>query len=414
MLDSVNASYNEAVEKLGLSKDLSALLMAPEREIMVTLPVVMDDGKIGSFHAYRVQHNNARGPYKGGIRYAPNVDLEEVRALASLMTWKCAVIDIPYGGAKGGITCDPRNMSSRELETLTRQFARAMQPVLGAQVDIPAPDMNTNERIMGWLVDERQQDGMLYARASVTGKSIAMGGSLGRREATGKGVAVSALHILDKMNKDPKQCTCAVQGFGKVGAWTAYYLHEAGVKIVALSDVSGGIYCKKGLDIPALMKFVANPKTPLLSYYKADGITSITNEAVLELDVDLLAPCALEGQITEKNAANIKAPLIVEGANGPTTYEADAILKKNGITLIPDILANAGGVCVSYFEWVQNLAGVQWTFDDVQEKLTALMKRACDNTWETAQKENVPMRIAAFMIAIKSVADSVKCRLSIN
>jgi len=411
LLKSVAQNYAEAAERLGLRHDLRDLLINPEREIAVSIPVVMDDGSIKTFAGYRVQHSNVRGPYKGGIRYHPDVDIEEVRALAALMTWKCAVIDIPYGGAKGGVSCDPRTMSVRELESLTRQFAKMLEPVIGAQIDIPATDVNTDERTMAWFVSAREHFGTMWSRASVTGKPLALGGSLGRREATGRGVAVTALEVLKRIGKDPAKSTGAVQGFGKVGAWAARYLHEAGMKIVAISDVSGGIYCADGLDIPALQKFAQSGN--LLSAYKAEGISPISNEDIITLDVDVLAPCALEGVITLKNAHEVKARVISEGANGPTDCEADPVLTANGIIVIPDILANAGGVAVSYYEWVQNLQDVQWQFDDVQAKLDALMMRALSDVWSLAKAENVALRTAAFMLAIKRVAQAATTKYSL-
>lgn len=412
LLESVNAAYGEAVEKLGFSQDLKHFLSAPEREISLNIPVVMDDGTLRVFKGYRVQHSSVRGPYKGGIRYDPNVDLDEVRALAALMTWKCAVVDIPYGGAKGGIACDPRKMSPRELEALTRQYARMMEPLIGPQIDIPAPDVNTDERIMSWIVDEMTHEGALYSRASVTGKPISLGGSLGRREATGRGTALVALELLKKLGMNPTTSTVAVQGFGKVGSWAAYFLHRAGAKVIAVSDITGGIYKPDGLDIPALMDWASKHKG-LIEGYTAPGLTRISNAEILTLAVDALVPCALEAQIHEHNAADVKAKVIIEGANGPTTYRADAILSKKGVIIAPDILANAGGVVVSYFEWVQNLQCVQWTFDEVMNKLDSVMSNAFNAVWDLATQANTSLRTAAFMLAIKRVVAAVTNRFSL-
>jgi len=411
LLESVNKTYEEAVTKLGLREDLKKMLSHAEREILVSVPVVMDDGTVKTFAGYRVQHSSARGPYKGGIRYDTNVDLDEVRALAALMTWKCALLDIPLGGGKGGIACDRRTMSMRELEALTRGYARAMEPVFGPQIDVPAPDMNTDEQVMSWIVDSRAHTGFMWARATVTGKPISMGGSLGRREATGKGCAISTLELLKKINVDPKGTTVAVQGCGKVGGWAATFLHEAGMKVVAVSDVSGGVYHADGLDIPEIMKYIAGPGKGLLKGYSAPGVKEISNEDVLTLDVFVLVPAAIEGVINEKNARDIKAKLIIEGANGPTTYEADKILEDMGVIVAPDILANAGGVCVSYFEWVQNLQGLQWPLQEVMDKLETIMKKAIDDTWAFAHSNNCSMRLAAFMLSVKRVADTVASRL---
>lgn len=413
LLESVNKVYNDAVTRLGLREDLKALLSVPEREILVSIPVVMDNGQVKTFSGYRVQHSNARGPYKGGIRYDVHVNLDEVRALAALMSWKCALLDIPLGGGKGGIACNPREMSLRELEALTRGYAKAMEPVIGAQIDIPAPDMNTDERMMAWIVDSRAHNGAMWSRASVTGKPLSLGGSLGRREATGRGCYIATLRLLKKMGIEPKGCTVAVQGFGKVGAWAARFLHDDGLKIVAVSDVSGGLYKADGLDIPAIVEHVAGPGKGFVKGYTACGVTEISNDDILTLDVDVLIPAAIENVITEKNARDVKAKLIIEGANGPTIYEADHILEKKGIVVAPDILANAGGVCVSYFEWVQNLMGLQWPLSEVWAKLEAIMDKAIDDVWELSKKENCSMRLAAFMLSIKRVADSVSNRLSL-
>jgi len=413
LLNSVNAAFDDAADRLGISDDLRNLLGTPEREVMVSIPVVMDGGHLRTFHGYRVQHSSARGPFKGGIRFDSKVDLEEVRGLAALMTWKCAVANIPYGGAKGGVACDPRNMSRRELEALTRQYARMMEPVIGPQMDIPAPDMGTDETIMSWLVDERMHTGMLNAQATVTGKPVSLGGSLGRKGATGRGVASIVLQVLEKVGRVPAECSVAVQGFGKVASWAARCLHDAGMKVVAVSDISGGIYHKDGLDIPSLCEYVLQSPSGLIEGYEGKGVRPISNDELLALDVDVLVPAALEAQLTESNADDIRAKIIVEGANGPTTHEADVILNRKGTLVVPDILANAGGVVVSYFEWVQNLQGVQWTFDEVISKLESKMRRACDDVWDLSVSKECSMRSAAFMLAVKRVAQATASRFSL-
>jgi glutamate dehydrogenase (NAD(P)+) len=413
LLEGVNAAYNDAVDRLGLDDNIRVLLDNPEREIMVTVPVAMDNGTLKTFRGYRVQHSSVRGPYKGGIRFDVNVDLEEVRALAALMTWKCAVADIPYGGAKGGIACDPTGMSKRELEALTKQYARMMEPVIGPQIDIPAPDVNTNDQVMSWIVDARLHTGALWARASVTGKPIALGGSLGRREATGRGVASVALQVLRKTGMDPANCTAAVQGFGKVGSWTARYLHEAGVKVVAISDISGGLFKKDGIDIPEACEYVSQSPSGLLEGYDIGGLQHITNDRLLALDVDVLIPAAMEGQLTDANAKDVRARMVVEAANGPTTFEADRILNERGILVVPDILANAGGVVVSYFEWMQNLHGAQWSFDDVMTKLESKMTKACNDVWKVSKEKKCSMSAAAYMLAVNRVAQAAAYRFSL-
>ncbi|MGE5541707.1 MAG: Glu/Leu/Phe/Val family dehydrogenase [Bacillota bacterium] len=414
LLESVNMAYETAVSKLGLNPDLRAVLASPEREIAVTVPVVMKDGGLKTFRGYRVQHSSVRGPYKGGIRYDPRVDLDEVRALAALMTWKCAVVNIPYGGAKGGVCCDPTTMSSQELESLTRTYARMMGPLIGPQTDIPAPDVNTDERVMSWIVDEKTQSGALWSRASVTGKPLILGGSFGRREATGRGVASVALHALRRSGENPADCTVAIQGFGKVGSWAAKFLHDAGCRIVAVSDVSGAIMRDKGLDIPALLDYIRVSATHLIEGYEAEGVRSIHGDEILGLDVDVLIPAALEGQITEANADGIRASIIVEGANGPTSFAADEILTRRGVVVVPDILANAGGVMVSYLEWVQNLQSLQWPFEDVMSRLEQSMERACSEVWAVAAETNSSLRTAAYILAVRRVAEAAAIRFSIT
>jgi glutamate dehydrogenase/leucine dehydrogenase len=405
-LESMMERFDEAATILGLDESTYNALKSPEKAVIVSLPVTMDDGKIQVFEGFRVVHSSKLGPSKGGIRYSLGVNLDEVKALAAWMTWKCAVVGIPYGGAKGGITCDPRTMSQGELERLTRSFTLAMRDVFGPERDIPAPDMGTNPQTMAWIMDEYSKLAGVASPAVVTGKPLVLGGSLGRVEATGRGVMVSARSAMAKLKMNPSTCTCAVQGFGNVGSISAKLLETQGVKIVAISDVSGAYYNVNGLDIEEAITYVTENKS-LEGYIAGD---KISNEELLELDVDILVPAALEDQITEDNADRIKAKLIVEGANGPTASNADKILDAKGILVIPDILANAGGVSVSYFEWVQNRLGYFWTEERVNRRADRVMKQAFDNVYETAQKYNCSLRTAAYVVAIDRVASTSKLR----
>ncbi len=399
-----------AGRRLGISQGMQKLLETPERELSVALPVEMDDGRLEVFHAYRVQHSRLRGPAKGGVRYHPNVDPDEVRGLASLMTWKCALLDLPYGGGKGGVTVDPSKLSRRELISLTRAYAAALVPIIGPHVDIPAPDVNTNDATMGWFVDEYERQVGRFEPAIVTGKPIALGGSEGRGESTGRGVAHVAKQAMDRLGIPVEGARVVVQGYGKVGSDTVRFLREFGVKIVAISDVSGGIYNPAGLDIDGINEHVANHPKRLLEGYSGDNVTWISNAEVLTLDCDVLVPAALEGQITVENAADINAKLIVEGANGPTTGEADTILAERGIKVVPDILANAGGVVVSYFEWLQGLQGERWKLDDVRVRLDERMSTAVGQVFERAKAEGVSLREAAFLIAVERVVLAARLR----
>ena len=367
----------------------------------------MDSGHIQVFEGYRVIHSTILGPSKGGIRYDDHVNIDEVKALAAWMTWKCAVVDIPYGGAKGGITCNPRTMSAGEIERLTRAYTSAMADIFGPDKDIPAPDMGTGPREMAWLMDEYSKTQGMTVNAVVTGKPIVMGGSLGRTEATGRGVMVTALAAMEKLKINPYKATCAVQGFGNVGSWAARLLHERGLLIQAISDVSGAYYNEKGIDIEKAVAFRDANKGSLAGFPDA---TKITNEELLTMAVDVLVPAAMEDVITATNAPHIKAKLIVEGANGPTSSKADAIINEKGIMVVPDILANAGGVTVSYFEWVQNRLGYKWTADRVNRRSDRIMKDAFNNVYKTSQDYKVPMRIAAYMVAIDKVAKTYKYR----
>lgn len=405
-LDSMMERFSVAAEILGLDQSTYNALKSPEKTVIVSLPVHMDDGRIEVFEGYRVVHSSKLGPSKGGIRYATTVTLDEVKALAAWMTWKCAVVGVPYGGGKGGIKCDPRSMSQGELERLTRTFTAAMQDVFGPEKDIPAPDMGTNAQIMAWIMDEFSKIKGVSSPAVVTGKPLVLGGSLGRVEATGRGVMVSCRSALSKMKLDPSKCTAAVQGFGNVGSISAKLLEMQGMKIVAISDVTGGYYDKNGINIEAAIEHTTKNNGTLEGF----NATKITNEELLTLDVDVLVPAAMEDQITVENAHNIKAKLIVEGANGPTASNADKILNDKNILVIPDILANAGGVSVSYFEWVQNRAGYFWTEERVNRRADRIMKQAFDNVYEASLKYNVSLRIAAYIVAIEKVASTSKLR----
>ena len=405
-LDSMMERFSLAAEILGLDVSTYNALKSPEKTVIVSLPVTMDDGRIEVYEGYRVIHSSKLGPSKGGIRYAMSVTLDEVKALAAWMTWKCAVVGIPYGGGKGGIKCDPRSMSQGELERLTRAFTAAMQDIFGPEKDIPAPDMGTNPQVMAWIMDEFSKIKGVSSPAVVTGKPLVLGGSLGRVEATGRGVMVTARSAMARLKMDPSKTTCAVQGFGNVGSISAKLLALQGVKIVAISDVTGGYYDKNGIDIDKAIEYV-NANNGTLEGFQAERIT---NEELLVLDVDVLVPAAMEDQITVDNAHQIKAKLIVEGANGPTASNADKILNDKNILVVPDILANAGGVSVSYFEWVQNRSGYFWTEERVNRRADRIMKQAFEAVYNTSLKYNVNLRIAAYIVAIDKVASTSKLR----
>jgi glutamate dehydrogenase/leucine dehydrogenase len=399
--------FHKASQLLGLEEEIYNVLKNPARQVIVSLPVTMDDGSIRVFEGYRVIHSTILGPSKGGIRFDPHVNLDEVKALAAWMTWKCAVVDIPYGGAKGGVNCNPREMSTGEIERLVRAYTQAMADVFGPDRDIPAPDMGTGPREMAWLMDQFSRIQGMTTHAVVTGKPLVMGGSLGRTEATGRGVMVSAMAAIEKMKINPYKATCAVQGFGNVGSWAASLLQERGLMIQAVSDLTSAYYNEKGIDIAAVIKYKEANKGTLEGF---TGAEKITNENLLTLPVDLLVPAATEDVITHTNAANIQAKLIVEGANGPTSSKADDIIHEKGIVVVPDILANAGGVTVSYFEWVQNRLGYKWTADRVNRRSDRIMKDAFINVYKVAQQYQVPLRIAAYMVAIDKVAKTYKYR----
>ncbi|MCC6720886.1 MAG: Glu/Leu/Phe/Val dehydrogenase [Bacteroidia bacterium] len=405
-LDSMKERFSHAASILGLDQTAYDMLINPQKVVVVSLPVTLDNGKLQVFEGIRVVHSASMGPSKGGIRYSLNVTLDEVKALAAWMTWKCAIVGIPYGGAKGGIKCDPRNMSAGELERLTRAYTVAMQDVFGPDRDIPAPDMGTNANTMAWIMDEYSKIKGVVSPAVVTGKPLVLGGSLGRVEATGRGVMVSARSALAKLKMDPVKSTCAVQGFGNVGSISAKLLSMLGLKIVAISDITGGYYNKNGINIEEALNYVRK-NNGTLEGFNADRIT---NDELLTLEVDLLVPAAMEDQITENNAHDIRTKLIVEGANGPIASNADDILFKKQINIVPDILANAGGVTVSYFEWVQNRLGYYWTEERVNRRADRVMKQAFENVFQTSAKYNVSMRTAAYILAIDKVASTQKLR----
>ena len=396
--DPTSAAYAQAVKELGLKKNIAKALEIPDRELTVEVPFRRDNGEVESVVGFRVQHNNTRGPFKGGIRYHEHVDIDEVRSLATLMTWKTSLLDIPYGGGKGGIGVDPRKYSKTELERMSRRFFRAIDPIIGVNVDIPAPDVNTNAQVMSWFMDEYSQlHG--YSPAIVTGKPLELGGSAGREAATGKGTAVITRETAQNWNIDLKNSKVVIQGFGNVGSYAAKFLHEYGCKIIAVSDVTGGLYDPDGLDIDSLFEYNYANKT-------IDGFDQgkkLTNDELLALECDFLIPAALGSAINEKNVDSLNCKVIVEAANGPVTGSAANKLWDKKIAIIPDILTNAGGVTVSYFEWVQNLQQFKWTEDDVNQKLEDKMVNAFNEVYEVKKSKQVPMRIASFMVAIDRV-----------
>ena len=396
-----------ACDKLNADPAVYEILKNPMRVLEVSFPVRLDNGTVKTFTGFRSQHNNAVGPFKGGLRFHPNVTRDEVKALSTWMTFKCSVAGIPYGGGKGGMAIDPKDYSKAELERISKGFAKAISPIIGEKVDIPAPDVNTNGQIMSWMVDAYEEIEGKSAKGVFTGKPLEFGGSLARTEATGYGVNLAAKKALEKLNIDVKGATYAVQGFGNVGFYTAYYAHKDGAKIVAFSNVDVAIYNENGIDMEAVIKdFKENG---CISENKGYG-KDITNAELLELEVDVLTPCALENQITSENADRIKAKVVVEGANGPTTPEADEILFKKGILVVPDILANAGGVVVSYFEWVQNLQSYYWSFEEVQQKENALLSGAFEDVWALADEYKVDLRNAAYMKSIERISKAMKLR----
>jgi len=404
--ESMMQRFDVAADILKLDQGVYEYLKTPARQIIVSIPVQMDNGKVEVFEGYRVIHNDILGPSKGGIRFAPDVHLDEIKALAAWMTWKCAILNIPFGGAKGGVKCDPTKLSKSELEKITRRYTASMMDVFGEEKDIPAPDMGTNEQVMAWIMDTYSMHIRHTETAVVTGKPIIIGGSEGRKEATGRGVMQVTITAMNKLGIVPTESTVAVQGFGNVGSLTAELLSQQGCKIIGISDVTGGYYNKSGINIPEAIAYVQQNKT--LKGFK--GGDKITQEELLELECDVLIPAAKEDQITAKNAAKIKAKIIAEGANGPTTALADPILKEKGILVIPDILANAGGVTVSYFEWVQDRVGYFWSLDRVNRRLERMMRLAFDSVYTTSKEYNVTLRIAAYIMAIDKVSKTLKLR----
>ncbi|MEU4572821.1 Glu/Leu/Phe/Val dehydrogenase [Nonomuraea sp. ATR24] len=402
-LDSALHQLGQAAEHLGLDDGLRTMLATPRRSLTVSVPVRREDGRMDVVQGFRVQHNVSRGPAKGGIRFHPGTDIHEVTALAMWMTWKCALVGIPYGGAKGGVAVDPGTLTTRELERLTRRYVNEILPMIGPEKDIPAPDVGTDEQTMAWIMDTYSVNAGYAVPGVVTGKPMQLGGSLGRAGATSRGVQIAALSALGHA---PEGVTVAVQGFGKVGALAAQYLSDAGCKVVAVSDVTGAVHAPGGLDVAALRAHVAETGQ-VLGYRDADALG---HDELFELDVDILVPAALEGVITEANAARVRARLIVEGANGPTTPEADEILAANGTVVVPDILANAGGVIVSYLEWVQNMQAFSWSEGEVARKLKDLMESAYGEVKSMAAERGLTLRQAAHVIGVGRVAEAHQMR----
>ena len=398
--------FDHAAQLLQLDPDLYKVLRVPNREITTYIPVFMDDGHIEVFTGFRVQHNFARGPAKGGIRYAPDVTIDEVRALAAWMTWKCAVVNIPFGGAKGGIICDPSQMSRGELERLTRRYTAELIDFIGPERDVPAPDMNTNEQTMAWVMDTYSMHARHTVTAVVTGKPIELSGSQGRREATGRGLLFVIDEAAKKLGLKPENTRIVIQGSGNVGGTAARLMYVTGYKVVAISDIHGGIYNSKGLDIPNVMNYLANHKT----FERYPNAEPVSNHELLELDCEVLLPAATENQITSHNVQRIKCKILAEGANGPTTAAADDILESKGVFVIPDILANAGGVTCSYFEWVQDRMGYFWKEDMVNERLKDIMVASFNDVVRYAENHGVNNRIAAYMLAVDRVAYITRVR----
>jgi glutamate dehydrogenase (NAD(P)+) len=399
------AQFDAAADHLAIEPGLRAILRVPQREWTVNFPVSRDDGSVDVFTGYRVQHNVARGPAKGGLRFHPRTDLDDVRALAMWMTWKCALVDVPFGGAKGGVTCDPRTMSTKELEALTRRFATELEGIIGPDSDIPAPDVGTNAQTMAWIMDTVSMHRGYSVPGVVTGKPIAIGGSVGRSDATGQGVVYCIEDAARRAGLELASLTVAIQGFGNVGEATARLLHEAGARVVAITDIGGGVLDAEGLDVPKLRRHLQEHGT----LASAAG-RPIENDELFGLDVDVLVLAALEGQITAANAGSVRATILAEAANGPTSPDADPILRRNGVTVIPDILCNAGGVIVSYFEWAQNRAALAWTLEEVNERLRRQILAAAHAVWHRAAADGIDPRLAAHSIAVERVAEATRLR----
>jgi glutamate dehydrogenase len=404
--ESCQKQLKRAIDVLKMGDDVYEVLKEPKEYFEVSVPVMMDNGKVRVFRGYRVHHNNVLGPYKGGIRFHPDVDVNEVKALASWMTWKCSLVGLPYGGAKGGVICNPKEMSERELERLARGYVRGLRDFVGPEKDIPAPDVYTNPQIMAWMMDEFSRIQGHNVPGVITGKPVQVFGSEGRDEATGNGLAFVTREVLNYLKIDPENATAVIQGYGNLGHVVADRYTEMHIKVIAVSDSRGGVYNPKGLDSHEVLMH----KNKTGSVVGLKGTRKITNEQLLEMECDILAPCALENVITDKNANRIKARIVIEGANGPTTPDAEKILNKKKIIVVPDILANAGGVTVSYFEWVQNRMNFYWSRDEVNEKLDSIMTNAFCRTVEVMEKYRVDMRTAAYMLAVKRVAEAMKLR----
>ena len=405
-LESALAQFDRAADHLGLDRGVRAILRVPKREWTVNFPVEMDDGRVEVFTGHRVQHNLSRGPAKGGLRFHPRADLDEVRALAMWMTWKCALVDVPFGGAKGGVTVDPRALSAGELQRVTRRFATELQGLIGPDTDIPAPDMGTNAQVMAWIMDTVSMHAGFTVPGVVTGKPVVLGGSEARSDATGLGVTITAERALAEHGISLDGATVAVQGFGNVGEAAARLIHERGGRLVAITDIGGGVASPTGLDPAALKAHLAETG----SIAGAPGTGPIDNETLLAMDVDLLVLAALEGQITAENAERVRAKVVAEGANGPITPDADPILAARGVVTVPDILCNAGGVIVSYFEWVQNLQSFAWPEEQVVERLRRVLDRAYDEVARMRDAERIDARLAAHAIAVARVAEAQQIR----
>jgi glutamate dehydrogenase (NAD(P)+) len=408
VFESAEARFETAAKKLGLEQGVYRFMKCPEREITVYIPVALDSGKLEVFTGYRVLHSTVRGPGKGGIRFAPDVSLDEVRALAAWMTWKCALVNIPFGGAKGGVICDPSKLSKAELERVTRRYTASLSDWLGPERDIPAPDIGTNEQTMAWVMDTYSMHVRQAMTAVVTGKPLDLGGSQGRREATGRGVMMCCDKALTKLKMKRDGCRVVIQGFGNVGSQGALLMHAAGYKIIGAADVHGGLYNEKGLDIPKLYDWVYAQKKPLPEF--PGGGEKTTSQEILFRPTDILVPAATENQITSQNAGRVECRILCEGANGPCTSHADPVIEKKDIFVIPDILGNAGGVTVSYFEWVQDRQGFFWRENEVNERLQDVMDHSFDQVMRYAEMHKVNNRIAAYIVAIDRVARALKLR----
>ncbi len=397
--DATRIYFDRAADQMELTENMRRMLITPKREVQVQIAYEQDNGELNTTIGYRVQHDNARGPMKGGLRYHPDVDLDEVRSLAALMTWKTAIVNIPYGGAKGGIAVDPKALSIRELEIVTRRFIDGLHDVIGPDTDIPAPDMGTNAQVMSWIMNQYQKYHG-FSPAVVTGKPVELFGIPGREEATGRGVGIFAIKLLSRLGRKPPQTRVAIQGFGNVGSYTARFLADAECKVVAVSDVSGGYFRADGLHVSEMLRYAGEHGNSLAGYAQADHIT---NEQLLRLDVDVLIPAALGGVIDVETAHAIRAPILLEAANSPTWPDADEVLEQRGIVVLPDVLANAGGVTVSYFEWAQNRQHYQWTLNRVRQELDRVLSEAFERVWELSHERKISLRTAAWILGIGRV-----------